>query len=125
MSGETTPNGCIENSYMNRFAELRLTRQSGAEADIVRKNLTIWTAKEGLVLTGKNDAVVIARAASVVREAIGNLLASAGSFFASRVRTKERTGKSLGLFDIKVVAESTGAFTAGLARLNAAGFFLL
>ena len=80
MSGETTPNGCIENLYMNRFAELRLTRQSGAEADIVRKNLTIWTAKEGLVLTGKNDAVVIARAASVVREAIGNLLASAGSF---------------------------------------------
>jgi len=125
MSGDTTPNGGIENLYINRFAELRLTRQSGVEADIVRKNLTIWTAKEGLVLTGKNDAVVIARAASAVREAIGNLLASAGSFVASRVRTKERTGKSLGLFDIKVVAENTGAFTAGLARLNAAGFFLL
>ena len=60
-----------------------------------------------------------------MRGALGNLLTSSGSFVASRVRTKERTGKSLGLFDIKVVAENMGAFTAGLARLNAAGFFLL
>ena len=51
MSGDTTLNGGIENLYVNRFAELCLDRQSGVEADIVRKNLTIWTAKEGLVLT--------------------------------------------------------------------------
>ena len=96
MSGDTTPNGGIDHLYINRFAELRLTRQSGVEADIVIKNLTIWTAKEGLVLTGKSDAVVIARAASAVRGAIGNLLASASSFVASRVRTKERDREESG-----------------------------